>query len=165
MWSAHFGSTNFSRGSRGKQCQSVQAIYLTLEMFPQNIDRLVNDNVADKLKLKSLDTDDLFAKIREILNNKTKYEIMKIRSEAFQSQPDMSLKRALFWINHILSFSEISLPESDMHNLNFFQRYNFDIILFIIVSVSIPLYVYFKLVAYAIFICYSNKPVRKIKRR
>lgn len=134
-------------------------------MFPQNIDRLVNDNVADKLKLKSLDTDDLFAKIREILNNKTKYEIMKIRSEAFQSQLDLPLKRALFWINHILNFSKISLPESDKNNLNFVQRYNFDIILFIIVSVSIPLYVYFKLVAYAIFICYSNKPVRKIKRR
>ncbi len=127
--------------------------------------KLARLGVAENYDLLNLDYETFQSAIEKVIGDQSYSESMKTKSQAFQNQIKNPLEKALWWINWVLENPQVQITLDPEPDLCLLQRYSVDIIVFLLVSISIPLIIFSKFIFFAIYICYSNKPVRKIKRR
>ncbi|GJQ80787.1 hypothetical protein Trydic_g9378 [Trypoxylus dichotomus] len=84
------------------------------------------------LEVETMTSDSLYEAIQEVLNNPKYSQNMHKTSLAFRDWKETPLQRALFWVEYVLRHKNVNFLSTSSREMNFFQRQNLDIILFLL---------------------------------
>ncbi|KAI4466726.1 UDP-glucosyltransferase [Holotrichia oblita] len=108
----------------------VVAIPIYLDQKANAI-RMENKLLGKRLDLRTITVETLYEAIQEVLiNPKYSQNVRKI-SQAFKDQEKSPLEKAVFWVEYALQHKDLSYLSIRARDMNFFQRQNLDILIFL----------------------------------
>ncbi|XP_071855308.1 UDP-glucuronosyltransferase 2A3-like [Apostichopus japonicus] len=137
-----------------------EAIYhavplLVMPLFgdqPDVAQRVVEREVGLKLDVTKITSESVVEAIMTILTDEKYQKNVKVISEIFRDRPDTPRERAAFWIEHVLKHGADHL-RSPVHDLNFIQLNLWDVYGFLLLCVSLVLYIVYR-VGRLVFGCF-----------
>ena len=111
---------------------------------PQNSYQLKDLGVANEISIEYLSEDELYHKVKEMLENSKYSENIQVLSKAYRDQPQSPLETATFWVEWIIRNPKIDTTNPSVH-MGIITRHSFDIVIVLTLALTAFLYVIVKI--------------------
>ncbi|KAH8398848.1 hypothetical protein KR222_008773 [Zaprionus bogoriensis] len=131
---AHKSLTLFVSHCGGLSTQEATWLGVPLVGIPlfldqhRNLLQTVNAGAAVKLDYLQLSTESLVSAIREVAQNKSYAQAMKLRSQRFRDNPVPPLELAVWWVEYLMRNPDPVHLHSTAKELNYFQTHSLDVL-------------------------------------
>lgn len=122
-----------------------------------NVDLIVKEGWGLKVNFGSLDEDNLFSTIQEVLRNPKYSEKVKKLSDLYRDRPMNAKETAIYWVEYLIKHKGAPHLRYSGADLNFLQYNSLDIITFITFSIVAVLTISIKIVYFLVSLLLRNK--------
>ncbi|XP_073813172.1 UDP-glucosyltransferase 2-like [Musca autumnalis] len=122
----------------------------------------IETGVTLKIGTKSLQNNQIYQTILNVLQNDTYIKLAKLKSIQFRDQQNTPMQRAIFWVEYVIRHNGADHLRNLGQNLNTVQFYNIDVWLFICLIVFVTLVICYYIVN-VILKCLRKFHTRKYK--
>lgn len=122
-----------------------------------NVNLIVKEGWGMKVDLGSLDEDNLFSTIQEVLRNPKYTKKVKYLSDLYRDRPMSAKETAIYWVEYVIKHKGAPHLRYSGADLNFLQYNSLDIIAFITFVIVAVLTISIKIVYFLISFMLRNK--------
>lgn len=124
----------------------------------------MKNGIAQRVDIEDIDDDDFEEALEELLSNPMYRNRATQMSKIFRDQPQEPLDRALWWVEYILRNPDVThLRNPRLHEMDFFVKHSFDVILVLTAVVVVSLLVLIKIII-CVLSTKKLKSDQKVKR-
>ena len=128
---------------------------------PYNAIRMQAKGFGIKMSLSGLDSTELVKNIRTVLDNRSFSDNIKLASKIYKSRPLNARERAVYWIEHVLSFGTEHLHSPGIH-LPWYQYWVLDVLCFLFSVISVISVVFICMIRSCLRACCGKKQKQKL---